>query len=179
MSHSRDITMFLNEISLRSGFTIKKLVALFVYCFIHYTFKWNEICKKSIYHVFLVWMGKSIPRASCSKPPKPHYALWVNFPIHARNTWNILIHNVLLVLLWPVFVGKQRFTVIILLKLIMSWWTMVKVCWTDKGFFICLKLNKASEVHLWNSNILPDFRMRVWLREWHTFSKYTGKRVLE
>jgi len=48
--------------------------------------KLNEIkyARKSIYHVFLVWMGKSIPRASC-------YALRMDFPIHTRNTWKILI----------------------------------------------------------------------------------------
>jgi len=44
-------------------------------------------------------MGKSIPRASCSKavtrqassPPMLHYALGMDFPIHTRNTWKILI----------------------------------------------------------------------------------------
>ena len=53
----------------------------------------------SIFHVFLVWMGKSIPRASCSKavtrqassPPMLHYALGMDFPIHTMNTWKILI----------------------------------------------------------------------------------------
>jgi len=50
--------MLLNEMLLCFGCTIKKKVALLVYCFRPHRVKWNKICKKSIYHVFLVWMGK-------------------------------------------------------------------------------------------------------------------------
>jgi len=49
----------------------------------------------SIFHVFLVWMGKSIPRAYCSiggdeacrssSQHMLHYALGMDFPIHTRN----------------------------------------------------------------------------------------------
>jgi len=72
MSHSRDVTMMLNEISLRSGFTINRSGCLFI---VIGTMKLNEI--------------KNARQAS--SPPMLHYALGMDFPIHTRNTWNILI----------------------------------------------------------------------------------------
>jgi len=46
----------------------------------------------------LVRVGKSIPRASCSKAvnsslPMLHYALGMDFPIHTSNTWKIPIFS--------------------------------------------------------------------------------------
>jgi len=59
------------------------------------TIQLNEIkyARKSIYHVFLMWMWmeKSIPLDSCSKAML-HYAPGINFPIYNRNTWKILIN---------------------------------------------------------------------------------------
>jgi len=103
MSHSRDLTMLLNEISLRSGLTIRKYVALRFYCFnrhYRYIVKWNKICKKKYLSCVPNVDGKkAIPRASCSKavtrrassPPMLHYAFGMDFPIHTRNTLKILI----------------------------------------------------------------------------------------
>jgi len=88
MSHSRDVTMLLNEISPRSGFTIKKSVALFYFCFRHETVKWKKICKKNYlgFRALRRWRGKPRHRLCCSTP---------SGRIHTRNTWKILIvwHN--------------------------------------------------------------------------------------
>ena len=62
----RDVTMLLIEISLRSGFTIKKQVALFVNVLGTIQLNETKYARTSIYHVFLVQIGKSIPRAQCS-----------------------------------------------------------------------------------------------------------------
>jgi len=58
--------MLLNKTSLHSSFTIKKMVTLFI---VLGTIKLNEIKygNTSIYHVFLVWIGKAIHQALCSK----------------------------------------------------------------------------------------------------------------
>ena len=94
--HSRDISMLLNEMSLGFGCTMKKQRCLFI-VLCHIELNQIQYARKSIYHVFLVYMGKSNPRASCSKAVTLlassllHYALGIAFPIHTRNTWNIRI----------------------------------------------------------------------------------------
>jgi len=45
LAHSRDVTVLLNEISLRCGCTIKKYSLLLVYCYRPHSVKRNKICK--------------------------------------------------------------------------------------------------------------------------------------
>ena len=83
--------MLLNEISLRSGFTMKSLRCLLDIIYL------NEIkyARKSIYFVFLVWMGQSIHRASCTKAVmrlalRPRNGCSYPHKEHMKKTYNLI-----------------------------------------------------------------------------------------
>ena len=60
MAHSRDVTMSLNEITLRSGCSITKKIALFVYCFRSDRVKKNIQDKVSIMCSLRRWENPSL-----------------------------------------------------------------------------------------------------------------------
>ena len=74
----------------------------------------------SIYAMFLMWMTKSIPWASRSEAvtrqtaslPILHYDFGVNFPIHTRNTCQILQHSNTFptpsVSIWNCWINRKR-----------------------------------------------------------------------
>ena len=123
MAHSRDVTMLLNEISLRFGCTITKYVELFVYCFMPHRVKWNKICKKKYISCVLGVDGKIHPEAvvqQAESPPMRQEARGMDFSIHTRNTWRILIVCIInFTYAWPEWRCAEFW--IVMLPLYCSW----------------------------------------------------------